>query len=76
MAKRFLYSQPLTAVFVRTIKRPGKYYDGRLGLYLKVTVRGTKVRRYWEVRFTFNRPLSANIVETAATLGISGGRLR
>ena len=38
----------LTAPFVATIERPGKYYD-RHGLYLRVDARG---RRYWAQRIT------------------------
>ena len=41
----------LSAVFVATVRRPGKYYD-LFGLYLRVERTG---RRYWEQRFTVRR---------------------
>ena len=49
-----LYTRPLTARFVKGIKEPGKYYDGRGGsqLYLRVSSSG---RKYWECRFTVGR---------------------
>ena len=46
------YPRPLSAGFVKTVREPGKYYDGRGStLYLRVSRSG---RKYWECRYTFD----------------------
>ena len=50
MARR---NQPLTAAFVRTVKRPGRYGDGRGGFGLSLLVKTTKngrISRSWSQR--------------------------
>ena len=60
MAKKY---KPLTAAFVRSVTKPGKYYDS-FGLFLQVFPSGAKC---WQQRITYNR--------RRRTLGLGGHRV-
>lgn len=57
--------RPLTASFVRTVKRPGRYGDGRGGHGLSLLVKATKngrVGKYWSQRIIIDgRPTSIGL---------------
>ena len=56
-------SRPLTAAFVRSVTKPGKYYDS-FGLFLQVFPSGAKC---WQQRITYNK--------RRRTLGLGGYRV-
>ena len=57
--------QPLTASFVRTVRRPGRYGDGRGGHGLSLLVKATKngrIGKYWSQRIVIDgRPTSIGL---------------
>ncbi len=57
--------RPLTAAFVRTVRRPGRYGDGRGGHGLSLLVKATKsgrVGKYWSQRIVIDgRPTSVGL---------------
>ena len=57
--------RPLTASFVRTVKRPGRYGDGRGGHGLSLLVKATKngrIGKYWSQRIVIDgRPTSIGL---------------